>query len=209
MIYHDIDQNSDEWLDLRAGKLTGSAMGKVMANYGKAFGEPAKQYAAIIACEQVTGRRVASSSFSNAHTERGHEQEPIARAHYEDLYFVDVNNGGFFESGNLGTSPDGLIGDSGLVEIKSVIAPVHYSNIKRNGIDPSYKWQIFFNLKLTEREWIDSISYCADFPVDNNLFVHRVYASDCEEQFEMLDSRISQFIKLVDDIKLIITGHSS
>ena len=65
MIFHDVEQNTDEWFALRAGMLTGSGFGKIMANYGKAFGDPAKKYAANIAIEQITGTPI-SSDYSNA-----------------------------------------------------------------------------------------------------------------------------------------------
>ena len=55
-MHHNIDQNTDDWLDLRAGHLTGSNIAKVMANYGKAFGDPAKKLAVDIALEQITGK---------------------------------------------------------------------------------------------------------------------------------------------------------
>jgi hypothetical protein len=201
MIFHDVEQNTDEWLDLRSGKLTGSAISKVMANYSKPFGEPAKKLAANIAVEQLTGHRLMNESFSNVHMERGHKQEPIARMLYEQENFVDVSNGGFFDCGFTACSPDGLVDSDGVIEIKSVVASVHYASIKRNNIDPSYKWQIFFNLKETQRNWIDFISYCADFPLNKRLFVYRVYASQIEEEFSMLSARIAEFKALVDDIK--------
>jgi hypothetical protein len=201
MIFHNVEQNTDEWLDLRSGKLTGSAISKVMANYGKPFGEPAKKLAANIAVEQLTGHRLMNESFSNGHMERGHQQEPIARMLYEQEHFVDVGNGGFFDCGFTACSPDGLVDSDGVIEIKSVVASVHYASIKRNNIDPSYKWQIFFNLKETQRAWIDFISYCADFPLNKRLFVCRVYANQLEEEFSMLSTRIAEFKALVDDIK--------
>jgi len=76
--FHDVDQNTDEWFAMRAGLLTSSKLGTVMANYGKAFGDPAKKYAVNIAIEQITGQPI-PSTFSNDHMERGHEQEPVAR----------------------------------------------------------------------------------------------------------------------------------
>lgn len=205
-MFHDIEQNTDEWLDLRMGKLTGSNISKVMANYGKAFGEPAKKLAVTIAREQVTGKRSLAESYSNAHMERGHEQEPIARMLYEDQYFIDVANGGFFDGGNTGCSPDGLVIPGGAIEIKSVLDHVHYANIKRGGVDPSYKWQVIFNLKETLSDWIDFVSYCADFPEQTQLYVHRVNKEDCKEEFNMMDDRINQFFKLVDDAKKTIKG---
>jgi len=206
MKWHDIEQNTDDWLDLRIAKLTGTGSKVIMANYGKAFGDPAKKLAISIAREQVTGLRSVADSYSNAHMERGHEQEPIARRLYEELYYVDVTNGGFYETGALGCSPDGLVLDDGMIEIKSVIDHVHYATIKRGGFDPVYKWQIYFNLMVSERDWIDYVSYCADFPEKTQLYVFRVYRNDCQEQFEMLNLRMQEFFTLVDEAKVIING---
>lgn len=204
MKFHNIEQNTDEWLDLRIGKLTGSGVAKIMAKCGSAFGEPAKKYAVQLAIEQLTGKRSMSSGYSNEHTERGHEQEPIARALYEEAHFVDVSNGGFFDCGSAGCSPDGLVGDDGMIEIKSVISHIHYANIKRGGIDPAYKWQIYFNLLMTERKWIDFVSYCADFPSETQLYVHRVKADDCDTEFKMINERAAEFSELVEEIKQTI-----
>ena len=204
MLFHDIEQNTDEWLDLRIGKLTGSGAKTIMANYGKAFGEPAKKLGKTIAREMVTGKRSLAESYSNAHMDRGHEQEPIARALYEDQTFVDVHNGGFFDCGKLGCSPDGLVLNDGLIEIKSVIDHVHFDNIKRGGFDPAYKWQLYFNLMTTEREWIDFVSYCADFPENTKLYIYRVHKKDSSAEFVMLKERISEFFLMVDKAKPII-----
>ena len=204
MIFHDVEQNSEEWFELRAGRLTSSNMGKVMANYGKAFGNPAKQLASKIAVELITGKPMDSNSFSNAHMERGHEQEPIARALYEDEYFCDVTNGGFFGNDDLGCSPDGMVGESGCIEIKSVIHSVHFENVKRQGIDPAYKWQCIANLHFTESKWLDFISYCADFPQGKRLYVYRLHVSEIAEQAEMMMSRIEEFMVLVESIKAMI-----
>ncbi len=198
--FHDIQQNTDEWYLLRAGKLTGSKFGTIMANYGKPFGEPAKKYAVNIAIEQITGNPI-PSGYSNAHMERGHEQEPIARDLYEQENFTDVSNGGFFESDFVGMSPDGLVDDDGVIEIKSVIASVHYANIKRGSVDPAYKWQCIGNLKFCGRDWLDFISFCADFPIDKQLFVHRIRKKDLVSEFDMIDNRIDQFKILVDESK--------
>lgn len=207
MIFHDIEQNTDEWLDLRVAKLTGSGVKLVMANYGKAFGEPAKKLAVTIAREQLTRKRSLVEQYTNPHMERGHEQEPIARALYEEQYFVDVSNGGFFECGQFGCSPDGLVNDDGLIEIKSVIDHVHYSTIKRGSFDPAYKWQIYFNLQKTRRKWIDFVSYCADFPEETRLYVFRVSREECAEQFKMIDERTNEFFKLVEKCKTVIRGN--
>ena len=199
----DVNQNSDEWFALRGGKLTSSNLGKIMANFGKAFGEPAKKYAANIANEQITGEPI-SSDYSNAHMERGHEQEPIARMVYEEQTFCDVTNGGFFDSEFIGCSPDGLVCADGVIEIKSVISSVHLANIKRQNVDPAYRWQCIGNLKFTGRDWLDFISYCSTYPDDKQLFIHRIKKEELADEFKMLNSRIAEFKKLVEECKSVI-----
>jgi len=206
MQFHNVDQNEDDWWQLRLGRLTGSAVGKVMANYGKAFGDPAKKLIITKARERVTGKVSEMDSFSNEHTERGHRQEPIARALYEEFTFSEVTNGGFFSDGDLGCSPDGLVEDTGLIEIKSVLDHVHYSNIKRGGIDPVYKWQMCFNLMVTQREWLDFVSYCADFPEQTQLYVFRIYRTDMDNIFAEMRNRINQFFNEVKVAETIIRG---
>ena len=202
-MFLDMRQNSDEWLLARSGKVTGSAISKIMANYGKAFGDPAKKLAANIAVEQLTGKNIAST-YSNDHMQRGHEQEPIARMMYEETYFCDVDNGGFFDNDFTGCSPDGLVDADGVIEIKSVIASVQYATVKRGAFDPTYKWQLNFNLKETGREWIDYISFCNEFPEGKKLFIQRLYAEQQQEEFKMIESRQAEFKRLVDEIKLDI-----
>jgi len=204
MIWHDVEQNSDTWLDLRCGKVGGSSMSKVMANLGKAFGPPAHDLAVQIAIEQITGKRQ-ESTYTNAHMDRGHEQEPIAKALYEQEYFCEVQNGGYFDSEDItGVSPDGLVDDDGAIEIKSVIQSVHFATVQRGKFDPSYKWQLYSELLLTGRDWIDFISFCATFPEGKRLFVDRIYRKDCGEQFEMINTRIAEFKELVDEKKKVI-----
>jgi hypothetical protein len=199
--FYDVEQNEDAWYALRAGKLTSSNLGKVMANYGKAFGEPAKKLAVQIAIEQITGNPI-SSDYSNAHMERGHEQEPIARMMYEDETFSTVSNGGFYGSDTLGCSPDGLVFDEGVIEIKSVIEGVHFANVKRQNVDPAYKWQCIGNLKLTGRDWLDFVSYCSTYPPDNQLFIYRLHKAKYESlEFLQIDDRVSQFLELVASTK--------
>lgn len=196
-MFHDIEQNTDEWLDLRVANLTGSAVKEVMANYGQAFGDPAKKRAITLAREKVTKKRSLIQSYSNAHMERGHEQEPIARRLYEERTFSTVTNGGFFEANGLGCSPDGLVFNDGMIEIKSVIDTVHYKTIKRGGFDPAYKWQIYFNLLVTGREWIDFVSFCVDYPKETQLYIHRTLAVDCKEYFDMIRLRVDEFMTSV------------
>jgi hypothetical protein len=200
MQFHDVEQNSDEWMHLRIGKATASNFACFMANEGKDFGDPAKRYALQIALERVNGKK-AEFSFSNEHMERGHEQEPIARMLYEEETFSDVTNGGFFCWSTYGDSPDGLVNHDGIIEIKSVIASTHYATMIRGSFDPAYKWQLIGHLDCTGRDWVDFISFCSDFPLEKQLLVHRIQRSDYLDEIERLRARRGQFLELVDQIE--------
>jgi len=203
----DIEQNEDEWYALRVGKITSSSLSKVMANYGKAFGDPARKYAADIAIGQITGQ-VAGAGYQNAHMERGHIEEPLARACYEDRYFSAVTNGGFYDLGDIGCSPDGLVGEDGMVEIKSAIPSIHYARIKKQSFDAAYKWQLAGNLKFSGRDWLDFISYCHDYPDDKKIYVYRCHSEDFADEFKMIDSRIGEFRELIAETKSIILNNN-
>jgi hypothetical protein len=208
MIFHDIQQNTPVWDDLRMGKATSSRFGTFMANDGKAFGEPARRYALQIALERITGKK-AEFSFSNDDTDRGHAQEPIARMLYEEETFTDVTNGGFFDCGEYGDSPDGLVRNDGVVEIKSVIASTHFATIERNSFDPAYRWQLVGHLDCTGRDWVDFVSYCSDFPEDSQLFIHRVTKADFADEIQRLQARRALFLELVKEVQGQITGVKS
>ncbi len=199
MIFHNVEQNTDEWLNLRIGKATASKFGTFMANEGKAFGEPAKDYALQIALEISTGKK-AEFGFSNDHTERGHEQEPVARMLYEEENFVTVSNGGFFDCGEYGDSPDGLVGLDGGIEIKSVIAKTHYATLRRGSFDPSYRWQLVGHLDCTGLEWFDFVSYCSEFPESKQLITHRIYADMVRDEIKRLRDRRGEFLHMVKEI---------
>lgn len=199
--FHNVQQNSEAWEALRTGKVTNSHAPTFMANLGKAFGEPAKDYALTIALEQLNGRKSVNAGFSNSQMDRGHEQEPVARMLYQEETFSIVTNGGFFCWGKHGDSPDGLIGTKGAVEIKSVIAKVHYATIQRGKFDPAYKWQLVGHLDCTQRDWVDYVSYCADFPDGMQLFIDRLHREDYAEEIKALRERRAELLSLVDTIK--------
>lgn len=202
-LWHDIEQNTEVWQALRTGKATASNFACFMANDGKAFGDPAKKYALQLALEQLTGRK-AEFGFKNADTDRGHEQEPVARILYEDERFVEVTNGGFYDCGEFGDSPDGLIGQDGVIEIKSVIASVHYDTLRRGSFDPSYRWQLVGHLDCSGRDWVDFVSYCSDFPESGQLIVYRQDRDDFKEELPRLIERRAQFLELVAQVKKTI-----
>jgi hypothetical protein len=170
-------------------------MATIMAHLGKDFGEPAKAYAQEVALERFSGKRIEKDGFQSYVMKRGQELEPIARELYEFENLVLVKNGGFFEDGKRGDSPDGLIGDDGVIEIKSVENKAHWKLIKKGGYDLSYKWQIQNHIWSTGRKWCDFVSYCPAFPTNKQLYIFRVERD--EEMITQMNDRLKQFEELV------------
>ena len=194
-----VPQNTDEWFSLRAGKTTGSSIGKVMANYGRAFGQPAKDHALNCAVERITGQPILAT-YQNMMMARGHEMEPFAKQLYSEKTGLEVEDGGFFDNGTTGCSPDGVVVD-GIVEVKTAIPSVHYQRLRKGTYDSTYQWQIAFNLRETNATWCDFISYCPEFPVKKRLIVYRIYRDTLVDELQMITKRLRQFELLVKQIK--------
>jgi hypothetical protein len=205
----DIEQNTDAWLDARSGKVTGSAVACIMANYGKAFGEPAKKLAIDLAVERVKKSRIQGDRYSNKHMEAGHLEEPVARELYQSLTGRIITNGGFYDNGNTGCSPDGrILFEEGGIEIKSVIPSVHFKTDKSKSFDPKYKWQLMFNMKEADWEFIDYTSYCEQYAINEKLLlIVPVEAHNCKDEYDMIDTRLDKFEDLIaENIKVIKGG---
>ena len=199
--WHNVEQNSDEWFKLRMTRTTSSNFDNICANMGKAFGNPAIEYAQKKALEIVTGV-YDETSFKSSYMERGNELEPFAVERYEIETFNNVTNGGFTEFGRYGDSTDGMVGADGCIEIKSVIPKTQWKNLNRGSYDPSYKWQIQGHLFVSDKSWCDWVSYCPEFPPKKQLIIHTVEVDKIMQ--EQLVERLSQFDKKVDEfVKMI------
>ena len=94
-------------------------------------------------------------------------------------------------------SPDGLIDDDGVLEIKCVIAPVHEATIQRGKFDPAYKWQIVGHLDGSGRDWVDFASFCSDYPEHQRLVIYRTWREEMENELAELAERRAQFLEMV------------
>jgi len=185
---HIIDQNTEEWFELRRGKITSSNFATIMANYGKAFGNPAIQYAQRVAIEGKTNLSI--ETYKNDYMERGIELEQDAREAYQMATFTDVLPGGFCTLGRFGSSSDGLAGD-GLIEIKCPKFSTHFNTLVKGGYDSTYQWQMRGQMWIYDKPWVDFVSYCPDFPVNKQLYIFRV-ERDMELEKEMI-ARLNEF----------------
>jgi putative phage-type endonuclease len=157
-------QGTPEWLAVRLGKITGSRADEIITNKTAKPSASMAKYAYDILAEEIAGRPLddQSSSFM----ERGKEMEDEARAWYEFDQDVEVERVGFVvrDDGKAGCSPDGLIGDDGVLEIKCPEASNHLAFLLGNPADNKYYQQMMFVLWVTERQWVDFVSYCPGLP---------------------------------------------
>lgn len=171
--YHDnVEQGSDAWLQMRCGLLTASEMKHIITPTLKiANNDKTRAHAYELAFQRIT-RHVEPQYVSDAML-RGQEDEIYAREAYRE-HFAPVTEVGFVTNDKLGFtigySPDGLVGDDGLIEIKSRAGKYQVQTIATDEVPEEYVLQLQTALLVTERKWIDFVSYCGGLPV----FVKRV-----------------------------------
>lgn len=200
MTTQDIKQGDPGWFALRLGKATGSNFDACLAKgKGTAEATTRRNYRIKLALERLNGS-VISSGFKSSAMEQGTEREPYARLAYEDATGNLVEEVPFVPHKFLmaGVSPDGLVGDDGLVEIKSPSAPVHwdYLQLKDGEVPDAYHSQVVGQLWITGRKWVDFVSYSPEFPAELQLHIVR-YQRD-EKVIAEFDAGISKFLRDVD-----------
>jgi putative phage-type endonuclease len=167
-----VEQGSDQWHDLRRGIVTASVVGKLLTPTLKvADNDTSRALTATLVAERITGFTEDTPMTSDMW--RGVDSEPIARDIYSGHYQQAVEVGFMVEKQDglqLGYSPDGLVGDDGLIEIKAPRAKAHLNTILADSVPPFYMAQLQAGLLVSQREWIDYVSYCGGMP----LFVKRV-----------------------------------
>lgn len=200
-----VEQGTPEWLAERAGKVTASALSNVMmAKTAAGY----QNYMAQLICERLTGEPV--ETFKSAAMEHGNETEPQARALYSLETGHDVTECGFIPHPALkgsGASPDGLVGDDGLVEIKCPQPAKHIKNLMGGKIDKGYALQMQWQMACTGREWCDFVNFNADFPDELQLHVLRVEADD-ELQRE-IRAAVEAFLADVDACMAKLPGRKA
>lgn len=163
MVTHDLEQRSPEWFALRLGKPTASAFDKVITPTGKPSSQ-AEAYANLLLAEWITGQP--GGMEANQWMQRGTDTEPEARAYYELETGAECRKVGFIstDSGRIGCSPDALVGDDGMLEIKVPAPHTHIEYLLSGDMPPKYKPQVQGQIYVSEREWCDFLSYHPDMP---------------------------------------------
>jgi predicted phage-related endonuclease len=183
------EQNSAEWLHARLGVITASEFDSVLA---KGQGKTRAKYMRTLAGQIITGK--IEDGFSNSHTERGHELEPEARNFYAFMRDVEPQLIGFMKRGRVGASPDAMIGDDGLLEIKTKLQHLQVECLIDDKLPAEHRAQVQGQLWVSGREWVDFVSYCPGLP----LFVKRVTRD--ERYIAELKVAVDDFITDLDQM---------
>lgn len=174
-----IAQRSPEWFAQRLGKLTASRIADAIAKTKTGWGASRANYMAQLVAERLTGTQ--QESYTNAAMQWGTDIEPHARDAYEFRNDATVDPVGFVDHPVIemaGASPDGLIGDYGLVEIKCPNTATHIETLLGGSVPQKYLLQMQWQMACTRRHWCDFVSFDPRMPEHMRLFVRRVKRED-------------------------------
>ena len=192
-------QGSEEWLRARCGKVTASRIADMMAKTKTGWGASRKNYMAELIAERLTGNP--APGFSNAAMQWGIDTEPQARAAYEFFRDEAVEEIGLVEHPTIpmtSASPDGLVGDEGMIEIKAPNTATHIDTLLAKSIPGKYVKQMQWQMACAGRGWCDFVSFDPRMPEHLRLFVQRVPRND--EGIAEIEAAVVEFLVEMDQI---------
>jgi len=192
-----MEQRSQEWFGARLGRVTASRVADVIAKTKTGYSTSRANYAAQLVAERLTG--TVAESYTNAAMAWGTDQEPDARTAYEFLHDAAVAEVGFVPHPNIamsGASPDGLVGEDGLVEIKCPITATHIETLRGASIPGKYQTQMLWQMACTGRKWCDFVSFDPRLPENMRLFVKRLERDDA--RIAELEAEVTAFLSEID-----------
>ena len=199
--YLDIEQGSDAWHKARLGHITASHISDVMARgKGKEESVTRYNYKVKLVAERMTGESV-SDGYTSASMEWGIEQEQFACMAYEAHQETFLTRTGFWLHPTvdwLGVSPDRLIGDGGLVEVKCPNTSTHVQYLINQEVPIKYYNQMQCQLWVTNRAWCDFVSYDPRLPVRKQLLIIRVNRD--EKLIALMQEEVHKFLGEVENL---------
>lgn len=193
-----IEQGTPEWHALRVGKVTASKVAHVCRKLKSGGASKDRDsYAGELVAERLTG--APTQRYSNGDMQWGTDNEADARASYALTTGVSVEQVAFVDHPRLrmtGASPDGLVGDDGLVEIKCPATHTHIATLLGAPINPDYATQMLWQMACTGRAWCDFVSFDPRLPVDMQLHVARFHRDDV--RIATLEAEVAKFLDEID-----------
>jgi putative phage-type endonuclease len=193
----EVIQGTPEWHALRLGKVTASRVADVVAKTKTGWGASRANYAAQLIAERLTG--VAAEGFTNAAMQWGTATEPEARETYEFYKDAQVIQIGFVDHPTIamtGASPDGLVRDDGMLEIKCPNTATHIETLIGQTVPGKYVTQMQWQMACAGRAWCDFASYDPRLPEEMRLWVQRVERDDA--LIAELEREVQTFLAEVD-----------
>jgi len=190
-------QGSDEWRRLRLGKVTASRIADVIAQTRNGWGASRDDYMAELIAERRTG--VPQDSHETEDMRRGRELEPQAREAYEFYCDVTVQPAAFVAHPHIamsGASPDGYVGEDGLVEFKCPRTKTHIATLLGAPIPDRHQVQMQWQMACTGRAWCDYVSFDPRMPDHEAICVTRVLRD--QRRIEQLEADVRQFLGELD-----------
>lgn len=193
-----MEQRTDEWFQARLGKVTASKISDVMTKIKNGYAASRQNYMTQLICERLTEKP--TESYSNAAMQRGTELEPEARRCYELENLCKVSEVGFIPHPtieNAGASPDGLVNDDGLIEIKCPNTWTHLEFIQSLKPKREYILQMQWQMICTGRKWCDFVSYDDRLPDNLSFKCVRIYYD--ENIAHEIELEVIQFLQELDE----------
>lgn len=203
-----MEQRTEEWFAQRLGKATASRIVDVVAKTKSGYSTSRENYKVELALERITGYK--AESFKSVYMEQGTELEDEARAEYCQIKGVEVVEVGLIDHPTIpmsGASPDGLVGEDGLVEIKCPISATHLKTLRSQKPDSQYLKQMMWQMACTGRKWCDFVSYDPRMPDGLTFFVTRIKRD--EKVIKELEAEVSAFLDEVDGLVKELTEMQS
>jgi putative phage-type endonuclease len=203
-----MEQRTEEWFAQRLGKATASRIADIIAKTKTGYSTARENYKVELALERITGSR--AESYTNAAMDWGTEHEPEARAEYSRIKGVEVVEVGMVEHPSIpmsGASPDGLVGEDGLLEIKCPNSATHIKTLRSQKPEAKYITQMMWQMACTGSKWCDFVSYDPRMPEGLTFFVTRIKRD--EKIIAELEKEISGFLAEVDGLVKELTEMQS
>lgn len=189
----DIVQRTPEWFNMRLGKVTASRIADVMAKTKSGYSAGRANYMTELAIQILTG--VVEPSFTSPAMQWGTDNEGKARDAYSFFTGNTVEEIAFINHPIIeqaGASPDGLVGDDGLVEIKCPNSNTHVETLLTGKISNKYVLQMQWQMACSGRKWCDFVSYDPRFPEELVIFIKRVERDN--EMIAEITDEVTQFL---------------
>lgn len=190
-------QGSVEWRMARVGSLGASRLHEAIAKTKTGYGASRANLMAELICERLTG--VPTEKFVTQAMQYGTEMEPEARREYEFLHGVTVRQVGLIRHPTIRhthASPDGLVNDDGMIEIKVPQPAQQLETLLTQKIPDKYVVQMLWQMMCCDRQWTDYVSYNPSLPEHMRLFIKRLHRDD--ERITELETEVERFLSEID-----------